>query len=247
MVIPTLLLKPSGSRDRNGPVSPTLTGAVRVVEGEHGPAWFVEEGGIIGVYTKSDPAMLQTSRIVTPEGRVPMQNHDTPHTCACGCGTEIPLTNTIAKGHNRRRSAVDRFWENVRVLSDDECWEWQGGRNEQGYGRFRVDGKLVRAHRFSYALHNGDLRDDDVLHSCDNPPCCNPHHLFSGTNDDNIEDRNEKGRQAKGEMVGGSKLTVEQVRMIRDDTDSLRAIGRKHGISHSQVLQIKRGKFWRHV
>ena len=95
---------------------------------------------------------------------------------------------------------VTRFWEKVAVTDDvDACWLWQATKNQDGYGRFRVNGKLVQAHRYSYELHGGLIPDGlHVLHTCDRPNCVNPTHLFAGTHADNMQDMYRKQRKVHG-------------------------------------------------
>jgi hypothetical protein len=91
------------------------------------------------------------------------------------------------------RSVEDRFWE--KADTSGECWEWTAGKFNTGYGQFSVDGAPQLAHRFSYEMHYGKISDGlHVLHTCDNPPCVNPEHLWLGTQADNNEDRDKKGR-----------------------------------------------------
>lgn len=90
----------------------------------------------------------------------------------------------------------NRFWAMVLKGAANECWPWQGGTDEYGYGLFRVDADHIeRANRVALRL-DGRLPDDALkaLHTCDNPPCCNPAHLFPGTPLDNARDRDAKGR-----------------------------------------------------
>lgn len=91
---------------------------------------------------------------------------------------------------------VDRFWDRVMPMMDDQgCWEWVGRRSRKGYGTFEVGNRQVMATHFSWELHNGPKPPElQVLHRCDNPSCVNPAHLFLGTNQDNVRDREEKGR-----------------------------------------------------
>lgn len=96
----------------------------------------------------------------------------------------------------KEQRSVRRFWANVPEGRPDECWEWQGNRHSNGYGRARVNGVLGWAHRFALSLATGQKLTLHVLHSCDNPPCCNPSHLREGTPQENMQDRDSRGRGA---------------------------------------------------
>lgn len=98
------------------------------------------------------------------------------------------------------------------------CILWMRYRNAKGYGSVGVAGEPKQAHRIAYELFVGPIPPGlHVCHRCDNPPCCNPAHLFVGTNQDNMDDRVKKGRQARprGEDNPRAKLTMDQVREIR--------------------------------
>lgn len=91
---------------------------------------------------------------------------------------------------NPHGSPEERFWRYVELGGLNDCWEWQGRRDKDGYGTLRVGRTQVRAHRFSYELHNGSLSDGQRLrHRCDNPPCVNPEHLIPGDHRANMADR----------------------------------------------------------
>ena len=108
--------------------------------------------------------------------------------------------------------ATKRFFEKIDMASPDACWEWEAGTNPDGYGKLKLGGKTVATHRIMWACWYGAIPEGmDVLHKCDNPPCCNPRHLFLGNNIDNSRDRDAKGRQSKGlshRLCAGSPKTA---------------------------------------
>lgn len=153
------------------------------------------------------------------------------------------------------------FWARVAVAGPDDCWEWQGFRNETGYGRITNKGRVagwprsIRAHRYAYALHTGQHPGEMLVrHSCDNPPCCNPAHLMLGSPADNAQDKVERGRTNPpiGSQHKRALLTEDQVRDIRARFrrgkygDSSRA-AREFGVSKTTIAGILRGEQWRHV
>ena len=107
---------------------------------------------------------------------------------------------------------VARFWSHVDVRGTDECWPWKRARTN-GYGRFSVGGRrgrLAIASRVAYEIENGPLAlGVEVLHECDNPPCCNPAHLTAGTQSQNMAAMVQRGRSAR------QKLTARDIRTIR--------------------------------
>jgi len=98
----------------------------------------------------------------------------------------------------------DDFWAKVLIGSTDECWPWQGAKFEFGHGAACWRGKTLGAHRLAYQLcHNLILMPHEcVLHDYDNPPCCNPWHLFQGSKGDNWRDAKATGRIHQGFKVG---------------------------------------------
>src|SRR4051812_29714479 len=91
------------------------------------------------------------------------------------------------------------FW--LKVDASGDCWIWTGRRNDKGYGVASAQKRPACAHRIAFVLSGGVLTDGkpQVLHTCDNRPCCNPAHLYAGTIRDNMDDRQNRQRTAKGE------------------------------------------------
>ena len=101
--------------------------------------------------------------------------------------------------HIRRGTPLTRFQKRVDTRTPDVCWEWRGAKNTAGYGKMWVEGKIVDAHRVAYMLYVGPIGDGLlVCHTCDQPSCVNPAHLFLGTYTDNMQDAKAKGRTRNG-------------------------------------------------
>ncbi len=110
-----------------------------------------------------------------------------------------------------------RFWKHVDRRGPDECWPWTGTVSHNGYGRFWLNGRNTPARRFAWECANGPMPPGMLgLHTCDNPPCCNPKHIFPGTQLDNIRDRDAKGRQASGDR-NGARLHPESLHYRGDN------------------------------
>ena len=151
-----------------------------------------------------------------------------------------------------------RFWRRVEKRGPDECWEWQGStRNDSGYGQISVGGSgNSSAHRVSYCLTHGialrTIAGVFVLHSCDNPPCCNPAHLRLGDALMNAQDRVDRGRsnQCRGVDHGSAKFTDSIVRRIRREHAggiSQGELARRLGVSQATVWRAVHGRTWSHV
>lgn len=154
-----------------------------------------------------------------------------------------------------------------KVQKTDTCWIWTGTMGSGGYGQFWFNGKTHWAHRVSYALFiSPDLKNLCVCHSCDVRNCVNPAHLWLGTNADNTDDMVRKGRTVsgdkhwtrirpesilRGEKQGSSKLTEEQVLVIREkyatDNYSQRELAKEFKVCQTMIGTILRRERWKHI
>lgn len=136
-----------------------------------------------------------------------------------------------------------------------ECLEWPKSKQSQGYGQLRIgsrstgNSRVVLAHRAAYFIAHGEIDNSlFVCHSCDNPACCNPDHLFLGTHQQNMDDMDQKGRRVipdrKGEKNGRAVLDQEKVLAIRIAEGSYRALAEQYGVSKSQIARVKTSQQW---
>jgi hypothetical protein len=134
----------------------------------------------------------------------------------------------------------------------DGCHEWIRGKDKSGYGMFYANGKTYKAHRVAYFMNKGDPSELCVCHSCDNPSCVNPSHLFLGTVQDNNQDRHNKGRSKNkptpGEAHNMAKLSNEDVLYIRSSLDCLQKdLASRYKVSVPTISNIQNGKTWKHI
>ena len=164
----------------------------------------------------------------------------------------------VSRGHP---SEEERFFS--RVDKDGPtiyeglgpCWVWTGGKVSAGYGGFTVyvDGEKtsVPSHRWSYVHHVGPIPAGLFLrHRCDNPPCVNPEHLEPGTQNDNVQDRQARGRTSRGTAHYAAKLTEWDVRDIREihrNGCSAAEIARGYKVGATAIERLLSGRTWSHV
>jgi hypothetical protein len=195
--------------------------------------------------------------------------------CHCGCGqkTKLERQNNKKKGvikgqprlflmgHQFRMKKMqplaERFWSHVAIGASDECWEWQASRSCYGYGQFEINDHNYPASRVAWILTNGPVPDGlDILHSCNNPPCCNPAHLRPGTVSDNMQDSIRAGTHYRFTYKRGSehhnaKLTENDVRQIRilfaKGNVTKVQLGRDFGVTPENIAFIVNRKHWSHI
>lgn len=158
--------------------------------------------------------------------------------------------------------AKSRFWKKVVKtpnIGNPECWNWTGA-SAGLHGGLWFNGKIIRAHRFSYMLHKGEIKDGLVImHTCDNYKCVNPYHLIAGTQRENMMDCLAKGRHhcqkkntnfVRGEGVKQSKLTESKVvliRMLLNEGCLIRRIAHLFFVDEATIRRIRDGESWNHV
>lgn len=153
----------------------------------------------------------------------------------------------------------ERSWQRTLKRIDkkrpDECWLWTGAVTKFGYGRAQIDSSMRYIHRLvlEKSLKRRLLANEVAMHSCDNPPCCNPAHLSVGSPKDNSDDRDRKGRNVNyvGSKHGVSKLTEKDVICIRklyaEGGITQTAIAAIYGVHKSLISIIICRKGWKHV
>ena len=154
-------------------------------------------------------------------------------------------------------SILRRFISKIDIRSDNECWFWKAGKFSNGYGQFRLYNHKVKAHRVAYFIRNGKLplynskrQELFVLHTCDEPACCNPKHLFLGTSRDNTMDAFFKNRRTPGEGNPNVKLSEErvwQIRLMLSKKIPRKEIAECFKIHESTISHINTGYSWKHL
>ena len=170
----------------------------------------------------------------------------------------------LSKPEERRGLCLsERFWQHIDVGDFDRCWEWTGSRHKQGYGQFVLYDpvkKTIPSHRMAYETFWRTRLVNNALHRCNNPPCCNPLHLYDGTLSQNSLDSVRAGTaavlrpnhpRARGEANGLAKLTEQSVREIRyryqNERVSQQRLAQEYGVAQTKISDIILRKTWRHV
>lgn len=155
---------------------------------------------------------------------------------------------------------IERFWAKVDILGPDECWCWLASSASEGYGQIWIGPneatrRRYRAHRLAFYLANGHWPLHHALHTCDNPRCCNPAHLYDGTDADNSHDAWKRNRAVAippqiGQDNPGARLTDQHIPVIRQLLArgiSQSQVAAQFGVSQATISRIARGAAWSHV
>ena len=159
-----------------------------------------------------------------------------------------------------KASLHNRIYDAMKVMPDSGCWQWQLKPGHDGYGKLKFDKKTLRAHRASWVAFRGEIPYGMlVCHTCDNPMCVNPAHLFLGSPQDNMTDKVNKGRWRGGPAcwdasrlgVGhhNAKLNPEKVLQIREllKERSVYEVAKMFHVSGGAVYAVKICKTWANV
>lgn len=208
----------------------------------------------------------------------PKESPNPSGVCLCGCGQKAPIAKVsrtgkgwimgqpkkFIAGHGPVAKDIHKaFWRHIIYADPNECWLWQGSISPKGYGRAHLQGREIPAHRLSWEIHHGLIPDNLwVLHKCDNPPCCNPRHLFLGTAKDNTQDMIAKGRRkgeyknntrrpyVEGELNHSAKVTEQIVYSLRQrfqQKEKIRDLANEFGVRYQLVWNIVHYKTWKHI
>ena len=177
--------------------------------------------------------------------------------CKCSCGSKSVvvgsslINGTIKNCGCRHGLKLAELLKSRIIKNKNDCWIWQGFIKNDGYGTIKHESNQWLAHRLSYTIFKGEIPEDMcVCHKCDTPSCINPDHLFLGTNADNSNDMRNKDRQAKGNSIGVSKLTEDNVIEIKkriQNNEDCASIGRAFNVHRNSILSIKHNKTWKHI
>lgn len=161
--------------------------------------------------------------------------------------------------------ANEKLWRKIKINPVTDCWEWQGAYSSGKYGCIRRKGKTMRTHRLFFEIFKGAIpKGLYILHTCDNTKCCNPEHLYAGTQLDNMSDMDKRGRRnpprgdrnamrinsLKGEKNGRSKLKeadISQIRRLLSEGKTKSLIAKMFGVSRMPITGIANGQNWSHV
>jgi len=148
----------------------------------------------------------------------------------------------MPRGDNNKKNTKQDFFDRITKLPNG-CWEFQGNADRDGYRFFQFEGKDWRAHRLSVVFDGRDPTGKVVCHSCDNPPCVNPTHLFIGTQKDNAQDCANKGRNPGNKTFHPTKLSQQEIDyiksiVVRGRNSNIKQLAKQFNVSYGMILRI---------
>ena len=190
--------------------------------------------------------------------------------CNCDCGRKTTITDkALRRGFTRSCGCLSRAkpievstllqlrWNVIasQYTENDECWEWRGVRSRGGYGMVSINSRIYPVHRLALALTGykvGDVFEgSEVAHTCDNPACCNPAHLFEATHQENHLDAVSKGRY-KGHPGGRghqalTRETAEELRRFRENGYTIQQLAVLYNIGEGHVIRVLSNRVWKEL
>lgn len=164
------------------------------------------------------------------------------------CSRKCSAVHWTAHSLKKTPTVEAAFWKKVEKTGDDDCWKWTGSTDKDGYPLLSFRRKQFRAARIAAIISCGSIKNDQqACHRCGNLWCCNPGHIYAGSPTENSADKVMHGTHKMGEDIHCAKLTAADVRAIRLADGSNSSIGKKFGVSASNICQIKNFKTWKHV
>jgi len=136
------------------------------------------------------------------------------------------------------------FLTKVDVMGPNECWNYTGYCNKEGYGNYTYKGKNVYSHRFSYALFLGPIKNECIRHLCNNPSCCNFNHLNDGTKSENNIDMVNCGKQRCQKLLMADVIEIKKMLLVGEKCATIAKI---FNISEQTISSIKCNRTWKHV
>lgn len=188
--------------------------------------------------------------------------------CKCDCGGEKIVLETSLyskcvkscgcreyKNKKKYHLADDiefmkREIERKVKINSDQCWEWQGAKHKQGYGNIIFKKKCWLSHRLAWTIYKGEIKDNlKVCHKCDKPLCCNPNHLFLGTQLENVQDGFAKGRMKKNipatRRIKLNYSQVTEIKKLHDGGMTRKELEKKYDVSQTCIAKIINGVSWK--
>lgn len=164
------------------------------------------------------------------------------HTTSCGCLQNLSDQDYKEKTKNRLKKYISK--------KENGCWLWIGAKHRQGYGNIGIKGKAQLVHRVIWEMENGHIPEGmKVCHKCDITSCCNPDHLFLGSQKDNMKDCRIKGRKTCNvQATRRAKLTfkqVQEIKKLREEGMTRKELELKYNVSQTCIAKILTGTSWK--